>query len=109
MKAHSLPDLIRRRKQDGRPYLEFERADSMSLGLYVLGVGAKDEQEPHAQDEVYVVVEGSGRFTADGETRQVEPGDTIFVPAGVDHRFHDITRDLRLIVVFAPPEGSRPR
>jgi hypothetical protein len=30
----------------------------------------------------------------------------IFVAAGVPHRFHDITQDLDLIVVIAPPESA---
>lgn len=42
------------------------------------------------------------------DVRSVEPGDTIFVAAGVAHRFHDITDELQLIVVFAPPEGTQP-
>lgn len=50
---------------------------------------------------------GRSRFTAGDQTRDVEPGDTIFVPANVEHRFHDITDELRLVVVFAPPEYSR--
>ena len=41
------------------------------------------------------------------ETRDVGTGDTIFVAAGVPHRFHDITETLRLVVVFGPAEGSR--
>ena len=109
MKAHRLDDLLGRRRELGTDYLEFERADSMSLGLYVLAAGATDRQQPHGEDEVYIVLQGSGRFTVDGESRQVESGETIFVPAGLSHRFHDITQELRLIVVFAPPEGSRPR
>ena len=31
----------------------------------------------------------------------------IFVPAGMPHRFHDITEEVRLLVVFGPAEGSR--
>ena len=36
--------------------------------------------------------------------RDVSAGDTIYVPAGVPHHFHDITERLELMVVFAPPE-----
>ena len=49
---------------------------------------------------------GRSRFTAGDDTRDVAPGDMIFVAARVPHRFHDITEQLRLIVVFAPPETS---
>lgn len=102
-----LADLLDLHDQSGRNYLEFVRVDSMSAGLYVLPAGATDEQQPHTEDEVYVVLAGRSRFTAGDETRDVEPGDTIFVPANEPHRFHDITQELRLIVVFAPPEYSR--
>ena len=77
----------------------------MSAGLYVLPAGAVDGQSPHNEDEIYVVLAGGARFTAGDETRDVAPGDVIFVAAGVPHRFHDITEELRLIVVFAPPES----
>jgi mannose-6-phosphate isomerase-like protein (cupin superfamily) len=105
VKAHGLADLIAATTA-GRPYLEFVREESMSVGLYVLPAGAVDHQKPHTEDEVYVVLAGTALFTAGGDTRPVRRGDTLYVSAGVAHRFHDIEEDLRLIVVFAPPEGS---
>ena len=35
---------------------------------------------------------------------QVARGSVIYVPAGVAHKFHHITEDLRVLVVFSPPE-----
>lgn len=107
MIAERLADLLEQQLATGQPYLEFLRAESMSAGLYVLPAGAKDDQQPHTEDEVYVVLAGRSRFTAGDETRDVRPGDTIFVPANERHLFHDIVEELRLIVVFAPPEYSR--
>ncbi|MFN8621828.1 MAG: cupin domain-containing protein [Chloroflexota bacterium] len=106
MEHHPLAVLAAAQAASGAPYLEFLRQPSMSIGLYVLPAGATDGQSPHTEDEAYVVLAGRSRFTAGDETRAVAPGDTIFVPAGVPHRFHDITDELRLIVLFAPPEGS---
>jgi mannose-6-phosphate isomerase-like protein (cupin superfamily) len=91
----------------GNRYLEFLRVPDLSLGLYVLEAGDSDPQQPHAEDEAYVVLAGRSRFTSGSETRDVGPGDTIFVAAGVPHRFHDITERLELIVAFGPAEGSR--
>jgi mannose-6-phosphate isomerase-like protein (cupin superfamily) len=102
----SFPDLLAAQAAGDRPYLEFIRSESMSVGLYVLPVDAVDKQSPHTEDEVYVVVAGRSRFTAGDQTRDVSPGDSIFVPAGLPHRFHDISEELRLIVVFAPPERA---
>lgn len=51
----------------------------------------------------------SGRATlkTDTGTAEVGPGSVIFVPAGETHRFTDVAEDLALVVIFAPPYGSR--
>ena len=109
MDAFKLSDLISERKRAGRAYLEFFRAASLSLGLYVLEAGGVDPQQPHTEDEVYYVVSGRGRVWVGGEDRAVEPGAIIFVGAGVEHRFHTIAEALTLLVFFAPAEGSTSR
>ena len=107
MEAYTLAELEARRAAAGKPYLEFLSVPDLSAGLYVLEAGAIDRQQPHTEDEVYVIVGGRSRFTAGDETRDVGPGDTLFVPPTVPHRFHDIVETLRIIVVFGPAEGSR--
>jgi len=44
----------------------------------------------------------------DSGTAEVGPGSVIFVPAGENHKFTDVRGDLALLVIFAPPYGSRP-
>lgn len=107
MDVFTASGLLARQGASGDPYLEFIRVPDLSLGLYVLPAGGTDEQEPHTEDEAYVVLAGRSRFTAGDETRDVGPGDTIFVAAGVAHRFHEIAEELHLIVAFGPAEGSR--
>lgn len=85
-------------------YVEFLRISEMSSGLYVLAAGEVDPQHPHREDEIYVVLSGAARFTGAGETTTVGPGSVIFVPALEEHRFHDITERLEVVVVFAPAE-----
>ena len=106
MKAWSPDDLESLRLGAGRAYLEFLREPSMSVGLYTLPAGGTDGQSPHTEDEIYIVMAGRASFTAGNETRDAGPGDVIFVPAHVPHRFHDISQELRILVVFAPPEGT---
>lgn len=95
----------------GRAYHELLRVPALSAGLYVLPAGGRDPQQPHRQDEIYVVMRGRGRFTtvagegAAPEVRDVGPGDVIYVRRGIEHRFHDIAEELALVVVFAPAEG----
>jgi mannose-6-phosphate isomerase-like protein (cupin superfamily) len=95
-----------RRKRAGGLYLEFLRIPAMSVGYYALDVGGVDPQSPHAEDEVYYVIRGRGAISIAGRDHPVEPGETIFVAKGVDHRFHSITEPLELLVVFAPQESS---
>jgi mannose-6-phosphate isomerase-like protein (cupin superfamily) len=90
----------------GELYLEFLRRDSMSCGLYVLEPGADDPQEPHQQDELYVVLSGRARLEVAGQDRAVEPGGVLFVARTVPHRFHDITERLTVLVLFAPAESA---
>ena len=106
MSTHPLAEVERDRTAAGVAYQEFLRVPAMSAGLYALPAGGVDGQRPHAEDEVYVVVAGRARVTVGESTSDVEPGTTVYVPAQVPHRFHDITEDLRLVVVFAPPESG---
>ena len=91
MDAFELADVLDRQSASGQAYLEFFKVADLSVGLYVLEPGEPDRQQPHSEDEV----------------REVREGSIVFVPAGVPHRFHDITAELRLLVVFGPAEYSR--
>ena len=65
-----------------------------------------DSQEPHEQDEVYVVLSGSGFFVRGDERQPFEPGEALFVPAGVIHRFEDFSDDFAVWVIFYGPVGG---
>lgn len=65
-----------------------------------------DHQQPHGQDEVYVVVQGRGKFLNGGEMTAFSPGDAMFVPAGVEHRFVEFSDDTEMWVIFYGPEGG---
>jgi quercetin dioxygenase-like cupin family protein len=49
-----------------------------------------------------VVTAGQSCITTPQGTAEVGPGSVIFVPAGEEHRFIDVTQDLALLVVFSP-------
>ena len=65
-----------------------------------------DPQEPHTRDELYVVASGRGWFVRGDERVPFEPGDALFVAAGVEHRFVDFTDDFDTWVMFYGPEGG---
>ena len=93
-----------RASEQGRPYLEFLRRSSMSAGLYRLSAGSRDGQRPHSEDELYYVVRGRSKFEVEGEVVPAEPGSLLFVAAGAQHRFFEITENLEVLVFFAPAE-----
>ena len=93
------------RAQSGKLYREFLRVPSMNAGLYVLPPGATDPQRPHHEDEMYYVVRGRARFQAGEEDTEVSAGSTLFVAAEVEHKFHDISEELAVLVFFAPAES----
>lgn len=106
MDAYELFELAERRQAAGRLYLEFLRVPTLSAGLYELPAGGSDPQQPHTEDEVYVIMRGRACIQVGTEDREVQAGSVVFVAAGVEHRFHTIAEDLAVFVFFAPPEGS---
>ena len=106
MDAFKQIDLIVQQQQSGKLYLEFLKVPSMSMGVYSLPAGSADPQQPHTEDEVYYVAYGRATIRVGGEEQAVVPGSIVYVPALVEHRFHDITEDLTVLVFFAPAEYS---
>jgi len=66
----------------------------------------QDPQTPHTRDEVYIVAQGSGTYFYAGERQPFSPGDFLFAPAGVEHRFEDFSDDFFVWVLFYGPEGG---
>jgi mannose-6-phosphate isomerase-like protein (cupin superfamily) len=64
--------------------------------------------EPHVHEvaeQVYYFMAGAGIAVCGEETREVGPGDVMFVPAGTRHSLVSISEeDLRFVVVTSPPE-----
>ena len=65
-----------------------------------------DPQQPHTQDELYIVARGQGTFVNGDARHAFGPGDALFVPAGVRHRFEEFSDDVLLWVVFYGPAGG---
>lgn len=79
----------------------------LSCGTYSLPAGGIDEQDPHTEDEIYVVTRGRATLWTPTGSAPVSAGDVAFVPAGEEHRFVDVLEDFAAVVVFGPAEYSR--
>jgi quercetin dioxygenase-like cupin family protein len=91
----------------GTHWIDQLKVPDLSVGTYSIAAGGTDDQEPHGEDEIYVVTAGRAVFEAGGERVPVGPGSVIYVPAREVHRFTDVTEDLATVVLFAPAEGTR--
>ncbi len=89
--------------KDGR-YGVLREHGTMELGYY-RPIGA-DDQEPHDQDEIYIVQTGTGVFQLGDERIEFAPGDALFVPAGVAHRFIEFSEDFGTWVIFWGQPGG---
>jgi mannose-6-phosphate isomerase-like protein (cupin superfamily) len=99
--AFALADLQTQRLQQNAGFLEFLSESQLRMGLYHLTSGALDTQDVHGEDEIYYVVDGSGTIRIDGTDYEATAGSAFFVKAQVSHRFHTITSDMNVLVVFA--------
>jgi mannose-6-phosphate isomerase-like protein (cupin superfamily) len=69
----------------------------------------KDYQSSHKQDELYVVLKGSGVLVVEEDRHPFESGDLLFVPANKAHHFEEFSQDIMTWAVFwGPPDGEQP-
>jgi mannose-6-phosphate isomerase-like protein (cupin superfamily) len=83
-------------------------ADSQ-LVLMSLAPGEDIGEEVYGEvDQITVVVDGTGKLEVPGEDDdEIEVGDLIFTPAGVQHNIiNNSEGDLKLYTIYAPPEHN---
>jgi mannose-6-phosphate isomerase-like protein (cupin superfamily) len=103
----------RRLAAAGGGYEIVHDSPGLEVGVYVLVAPEPDHQNAHADDELYVVLEGRGELTIEGEAMRLAEGQAAFVPAGAEHGFTGY-EGLSVLVVFArrheaAPLGERER
>jgi mannose-6-phosphate isomerase-like protein (cupin superfamily) len=85
--------------EDKGGYEIVHQSSGLELGVYVLVAPEPDRQQPHDDDEVYVVLEGTGVLEVEDEQVPVREGTAVFVEAGADHRF-TAYEHLAVLVIF---------
>ena len=106
MDAIAVETTRRRLEEAGGGYEVVHESPGLEIGVYVLVAPEPDRQQPHADDELYVVLEGRGVLTVEGESIEMGEGKAAFVPAGADHRFTSY-EGLSVLVIFARPHDQR--
>jgi mannose-6-phosphate isomerase-like protein (cupin superfamily) len=100
----ALEDALRKAPGPGNLAAEIARFGELELEFYQ--PRGSDTQQPHTRDEIYVIARGTGTFECAGERDPFAPGDMLFVPARVEHRFEDFSSDFAAWVLFFGPEGG---
>ena len=95
---------------EGTPFVPALAHGSMRVELYAPGSNAdgRDRQQPHRQDELYVVQRGRATLRIGKQVFDAACGDVLFVPAEADHRFETFSQDFATWVIFWGPEGGEP-
>lgn len=96
-----------RLREAGGGYELAHKSAGLELGVYVLVAPEPDRQQPHDDDEVYVVFEGSGILEVEGDEVPVKEGSAVFVEAGAEHRF-SAYEHLALLVLFERKPAENP-
>jgi mannose-6-phosphate isomerase-like protein (cupin superfamily) len=91
----------------GGGYEVVHESTGLEVGVYVLVAPEPDRQQPHDDDELYVVLEGTGVLEVGGEAAAVREGSALFVPAGAEHRF-SAYEHLSVLVIFERKPAESP-
>jgi uncharacterized cupin superfamily protein len=83
-------------------------ASTLGARLWGLAPGQASTRHRHlAQEELYFLLEGSGRIRVDDELLTLAPRDALLVePGSLRQVFNDTEADQLWLVVGAPPEGA---
>jgi mannose-6-phosphate isomerase-like protein (cupin superfamily) len=95
----------RRLAESGGGYEVVHQSAGLEIGVYVLVAPEPDRQQPHEDDEVYVVLEGSGVLDVAGTPVELREGHAVFVSAGAEHRFSGYEQ-LSVLVIFERSPSS---
>ena len=99
----SLAQVEHRRKGEGADIYLLARGENAFLGKLEMAAGGEVPEHRDPTEEYIHILEGGGVFKIDGQTHQVGPGSTIYMPAGALVSFKNGDVPLVAIQVFAGP------
>ena len=96
----------------GGGYEVVHSSPGLEIGVYVLVAPEPDRQQPHDEDEVYVVLEGSGVLEVEGTATALTEGMALFVAGGRRAPLHGVRAARRCSsssTARIPAEGALDR
>ena len=78
------------------------RKQSLAEARVAPGASTTPHYHPNTE-EIYYILEGTGRMSIDGQTSEVEPGDAIAIPPGAVHTIRTTSKTtLKFLCCCAP-------
>ena len=107
MHSFEVAAVKQRLAEAGGGYEVVHDSAGLEVGVYVLVAPEPDRQQPHEDDELYVVLEGTGTLQVEGADVPVREGSAVFVEASADHRF-TAYEHLSVLVIFERKPAVNP-
>lgn len=84
-------------------------ASAFITGYTEFGGGAKIPFHYHNCEESVVLLEGEALFDIDGEEYHLKPHDATFIPAGVPHRFRNMSdeKPMKILWIYGSVGATR--
>ena len=80
------------------------QAENFSMGMVTLEPnGGQVPWHNHEQEEVYLVLEGTGEMCVDEERKEIYSGQTVYIPSGSFHQLTNISDEpLKMVYCYGP-------
>lgn len=85
-------------KASSMPFVELMKFGQLSVEYYA--PVERDLQNPHVQDELYLIARGHATLQREEQKLMVNAGDLIHIPAMMEHRFIEFSDDFAAWVIF---------
>ncbi len=80
---------------------DLTHSEALTMGILKIPPTEALREHRHLQEEVYLILEGTGSVTIDGKTRPVGMGSAVFIPGNAAHSCENTGEsDLRFACVF---------
>ncbi|HEV7330174.1 MAG TPA: cupin domain-containing protein [Flavisolibacter sp.] len=106
MEQHFSPEraLLQLRQEGNHPFTVLFQHGTLQIEYFAPHI--TDNQQPHEQDEIYIIISGAGLLVCDEKGYNCKSNDVLFVPAGAKHHFENFTDDFATWVIFYGPKGG---
>jgi mannose-6-phosphate isomerase-like protein (cupin superfamily) len=81
--------------------------DKSQLVMMSITPGDEIPKEIHKADQIFLIIDGTGKAILDGIDTALSAGHTLIIPMGTTHTIINTgSSDLKLITIYTPPQHA---